>query len=116
MKISGANIKAWSRLGQRGTLFGIGLPELAAEMDNLSVLSADLAYLSGMDRFIKKYPDKFIQAGIAEQNMMCVAAGLAMEGECVVATTYASFIAVRSLEQIRQNISYPKTNVKIIVS
>ena len=57
MKISGANIKAWSRLGQRGTLFGIGLPELAAEMDNLSVLSADLAYLSGMDRFIKKYPD-----------------------------------------------------------
>lgn len=116
MKISGANIKAWSRLGQRGTLFGIGLPELAAEMDNLSVLTADLAYLSGMDRFIKKYPDKFIQAGIAEQNMMCVAAGLAMEGECVVATTYASFIAVRSLEQIRQNISYPKTNVKIIGS
>ena len=114
MKVTSGNIRAWERLGQKGTVFNYGLIDLAAEKDDIRVLCADLSYLSGMDKFIRKYPDKFLQVGIAEQNMMGIAAGLAMEGELVIASTYCSFIAVRSLEQIRQNLSNTKANVKII--
>ena len=114
MKVTSGNIRAWERLGQKGTVFNYGLIDLASENDNIRVLCADLSYLSGMDKFIRKYPDKFLQVGIAEQNMMGIAAGLAMEGELVIASTYCSFIAVRSLEQIRQNLSTTKANVKVI--
>ena len=114
MKVTGGNIRAWERLGQKGTVFNYGLIDLASENDNIRVLCADLSYLSGMDKFIRKYPDKFLQVGIAEQNMMGIAAGLAMEGELVITSTYCSFIAVRSLEQIRQNLSNTNANVKII--
>ena len=116
MNISRANIRAWSRLGQRGSFFGIAMPEIAKDRDNLKLLTADLSLLSGMDRFISAYPDKFLQVGIAEQNMIGIAAGLAMEGDCVFATTYASFIAVRSLEHIRQHLAHLQCNVKIIGS
>lgn len=103
-------------LGQRGTFFGIAMPEIAKEKDNLKLLTADLSLLSGMDRFIKSYPEKFLNVGIAEQNMIGIAAGLAMGGDCVFATTYASFIAVRSLEHIRQHLAHLQCNVKIIGS
>lgn len=116
MKVSRANIRAWSRLGQRGSFFAIAMPEIAKEKDNLKLLTADLSLLSGMDRFISSHPDKFLQVGIAEQNMIGIAAGLAMEGDSVFATTYASFIAVRSLEHIRQHLSHLQCNVKIIGS
>lgn len=114
MKIRSVGIKTWSKLGQRGTFFGIALPEIAKEKENLKLLTADLSLLSGMERFIKAYPDKFLNVGIAEQNMIGIAAGLAMEGRCVFATTYASFIAVRSLEHVRQHLSHLQCNVKII--
>lgn len=114
MKVTGGNIRAWSRLGQRGAFFAIAMPEIAKEKDNLKVVTADLSLLSGMDRFIAANPEKFLQVGIAEQNMMGIAAGLAMEGETVFATTYASFIAVRSLEHIRQHLSHLQCNVKVI--
>lgn len=116
MKVSKASIRAWSRLGQRGSFFGIAMPDIAKEKENLKVLTADLSLLSGMDRFVSQYPDKFLQVGIAEQNMIGIAAGLAMEGKCVFATTYASFIAVRSLEHIRQHLSHLQCNVKIVGS
>lgn len=116
MKVSGANIRAWSRLGQRGSFFGIAMPEIAETKENLKLLTADLSLLSGMDRFITNYPDKFLQVGIAEQNMIGIAAGLATEGDCVFATTYASFIAVRSLEHIRQHLSHLQCNVKVVGS
>lgn len=116
MNVTPANIRAWSRLGQRGAFFGIAMPEIAGRKENLKLLTADLALLSGMERFIKNYPDKFLNTGIAEQNMVGIAAGLAMEGDCVFATTYASFIAVRSLEHIRQHLSHLKCNVKIVGS
>lgn len=114
MNVTSTNIRAWSRLGQRGAFFGIAMPELAEEVDNLKLLTADLAILSGMDRFIKSYPDKFLNVGIAEQNMIGIAAGLAMEGDTVFATTYSSFIAVRSLEHVRQHLSHLQCNVKIV--
>ena len=116
MNVTSANIRAWSRLGQRGSFFGIAMPELAEKTENLKLLTADLALLSGMDRFIKAYPDKFLNVGIAEQNMIGIAAGLAMGGDCVFATTYASFIAVRSLEHVRQHLSHLGLNIKIVGS
>jgi transketolase len=103
-------------LGQRGAVFGVALPELAKNMDNLWVLTADLASLSGLDRFKSSCPDKFLNVGIAEQNMIGIAAGLAKEGNCVFATTYATFVSMRSFEQIRNNMGYMKFNVKVIAS
>lgn len=116
MKVTPINIKTWARLGQRGAFFGIALPELAAEKNNLKLLTADLAILSGMDRFEKSFPEQFLNVGIAEQNMIGIAAGLAMDGDCVFATTYSSFIAVRSLEHVRQHLSHLQCNVKIVGS
>jgi len=116
MNINSINIRSWARLGQRGAVFGTAMPELAENTDNLKLLTADLALLSGMERFQKKYPKKFLNVGIAEQNLIGIAAGLAMAGDCVFVTTYASFIAVRSLEHIRQHLSYLQCNVKVIGS
>lgn len=116
MKVTPVNIRAWSKLGQRGAAFAIAMPEIASKKDNLKLLTADLALLSGMDRFRASYPEKFLNVGIAEQNMVGIAAGLAMEGDCVFATTYASFIAVRSLEHVRQHLSHLQCNVKVIGS
>ena len=114
MNYTSSNIRIWSRLGQRGAFFGVAMPEIASEKDNLKLLTADLALLSGMERFEKNYPEKFLNVGIAEQNMIGISAGLAMEGYCVFATTYSSFIAVRSLEHVRQHLSHLKCNVKIV--
>lgn len=116
MKITSAGIRTWSRLGQRGTAFAIAMPEIASRKEDVKLLTADLALLSGMDRYITAYPEKFLNVGIAEQNMIGIAAGLAMEGDTVFATTYASFIAVRSLEHVRQHLSYLQCNVKLIGS
>lgn len=116
MVVKKSSIRTWSRLGQRGCVFGLMLPELAAQYKNLELLTADLSLLSGMDRFIKEYPDQFLNVGIAEQNMIGIAAGMAMEGKCVFATTYASFIAVRSLEHVRQHLAHLHCNVKLIGS
>lgn len=116
MVVKTSNIRTWSRLGQRGSVFAIALPDVAKEQENLKVLTADLALLSGMDRFIAANPDKFLNVGIAEQNMIGIASGLAMEGYNVFATTYASFIAVRSLEHVRQHLSHMQCNVKLIGS
>lgn len=116
MKYTPANIKMWARMGQRGAVFGVALPDVAARKEQVKLLTADLALLSGMERYVKKYPNKFLNVGIAEQNMIGIAAGLAMDGYCVFASTYASFIAVRSLEQVRQNLAHMGCNVKLIGS
>jgi len=116
MKYTPANIKMWARMGQRGAFFGAAMPDIAARKDQVKLLTADLALLSGMERYERKYPGKFLNLGIAEQNMIGVAAGLAMDGYCVFASTYASFIAVRSLEQVRQNLAHMRCNVKLVGS
>ena len=116
MKVTSANIKKWSMLGQRGTIFGVALPAIAERKENLKLLTADLSLLSGMNRFAEQYPDKFLNVGIAEQNMIGIAAGLAMSGKTVFASTYASFIAVRSLEHVRQHLSFLECDVKLIGS
>lgn len=115
-KIDKKNGRMWSRLGQRGTICGVALPELLKERENCYIITADLAHLSGLDRVKQSYPERFINVGIAEQNMIGVAAGLSFEGNVVFATTYATFISMRSYEQIRHNLGYQKANVKIIGS
>lgn len=114
MNITKGLVRSWSRLGQRGTFFGVALPELAKQRDDLMVVTADLAQLSNLNRFAEQYPDQFLNVGIAEQNMVGVSSGLAIEGYLVYATTYASFIAVRDLEHVRQHISNLNLNVKLV--
>ena len=114
MNITKGQIRSWSRLGQRATFFGIVIPEISKDKEDLMVVTADLAQLSNLTKFAEQFPDKFLNVGIAEQNMIGVSAGLAMEGYDVFATTYASFIAVRDLEHVRQHLSNLNLNVKLI--
>lgn len=110
------NMRTWSRLGQRGTVCGMALPEVAENHENLFVVTADLAQLSSLERFKNNYPDRFLNVGIAEQNMIGIAAGLALEGNNVFATTYATFLSMRCYEQIRHNLGYQGANVKLVAS
>jgi transketolase len=105
--------RQWSRLGSRAT-FGQAILMLAEKQDNLMVLSADLGNSSGLDRFKTSYPDKFINIGIAEQNMIGVSGGLAKDGYVVFATSFAPFISMRASEQIRMNLGYMNLNVKAV--
>lgn len=113
MEISSRTIRQWARLGPRG-VFGQAILGIADKHDDLMVMSADLASSSGLERFKTAYPEKFLNAGIAEQNMVGVASGLAKEGFNVFATSFSPFIAMRASEQIRMNLGYMKMNVKAV--
>ena len=93
--------------------YGNALAELGKLHDDLVVLDADLAGATKTSIFKKAFPDKFIDCGIAEGNMMTVAAGIATTGKVPFASTFAMFAAGRGYEQIRNSIGYPKNNVKI---
>lgn len=106
--------KTWSRLGSRAC-FGQAIQLLASQTNkDLMVLSADLGRSSGLVRFKAEYPDKFINVGIAEQNLIGVASGLAKEGSVVFATSFSPFIGMRASEQIRMNLGYMNLNVKAV--
>jgi len=96
--------------------FGRALVDLAGVRDDFVVLDADVAGGTGTAVFREAYPDRFIQCGIAEQNMMGVAAGLAATGIIPIVTCYAVFAAMRAVEQLRNSIAYPAFNVKVAVS
>lgn len=113
MEINSRNVRQWSRLGPRG-VFGQAILAIAPEYDNLMVMSADLASSSGLERFKNAFPEKFVNAGIAEQNMIGVASGLAKEGFNVFASSFSPFIALRASEQVRMNLGYMKMNVKAV--
>ena len=93
--------------------YGNALVELGAEHDNLIVLDADLAATTKTGVFKKAYPDRHIDCGIAECNMMGIAAGLSTTGIVPFASTFAMFAAGRAFEQVRNSIGYPHLNVKI---
>lgn len=113
LEINSRNARQWSRMGSRAT-FGSAILAVAADHPELMVLSADLGNSSGLDRFIRSYPDQFLNTGIAEQNMIGVAAGLAKEGCNVFATSFSPFIALRAGEQVRMNLGYMNLNVKAV--
>ncbi|MEN0050178.1 MAG: transketolase family protein [Bacteroidota bacterium] len=96
--------------------FGDGIYELAKNNPNVVALTADLAGSLRLDDFIKDFPERFIQVGIAEANMMGVSAGLATGGKIPFATTFANFATGRVYDQIRQSIAYSHKNVKICAS
>ncbi|WP_343250266.1 transketolase family protein [Diplocloster hominis] len=93
--------------------YGNALVELGAEYPNLVVLDADLAAATKTGVFKKAYPGRHIDCGIAESNMMGIAAGLAATGKIPFASTFAMFAAGRAFEQVRNSICYPQLNVKI---
>ena len=93
--------------------YGNALAELGKLHDDVLVLDADLAGATKTSIFKKACPERFIDCGIAEGNMMTVAAGLATTGKVPFASTFAMFAAGRAYEQIRNSIGYPKNNVKI---
>lgn len=93
--------------------YGNALVELGAEHDDFLVLDADLAAATKTGTFKKAYPDRFVDCGIAEGNLMGVAAGIATTGRVAFASTFAMFAAGRAFEQVRNSIGYPHLNVKI---
>lgn len=116
IEINSKNIRMWSMLGQNASIWNVALPEILESRNDVKVMTADLCRYSGMLRLASTYEKQFINVGIAEQNMIGIAAGLSLEGNCVFATTYAPFISMRSMEQIRQNLGNLKLNIKAIGS
>ncbi len=96
--------------------FGAGLKAAGDKHDNVVMLTADLRGSMKSEEFINAYPDRFIQMGISEANMMGVAAGLSIGGKIPMTTTFANFSTGRVYDQIRQSIAYSDKNVKICAS
>lgn len=115
-EITRISARTCSMLGQRGSIFGQAVLEAAEEDEKFILLTADLATLSGMTKYIDKYPKQFYNIGIAEQNMIGISAGLAAEGFHPCATTYATFITMRSCEQIRHFCGYMKEKIIVVGS
>lgn len=104
--------------GQKDTRsgFGDGIVEVARKNPNVVALTADLAGSLKLNQFIKEFPDRFFQCGVAEANMMGVSAGLKIGGKIPYATSFANFATGRVYDQIRQSIAYSGKNVKICAS
>jgi len=113
MEYKSSEIRTLSMLGQRG-VFGVTLDKLAAKDEKIFALSADLRNTSGLDRFATNYPDRFVNVGIAEQNMIGIAAGLADSGYSVFAATFANFAALRACEFVRHFLGYMHSPVKLV--
>jgi transketolase len=96
--------------------FGDGIVEAARKNPNIVALTADLAGSLKLNQFMKEFPERFFQCGIAEANMMGIAAGLTIGGKIPYTTTFANFSTGRVYDQIRQSIAYSGKNVKICAS
>ena len=106
---------AWKMESQRKQ-YGKALVELGKERGDIVVLDADLSSSTRTADFAGAFPERFFNCGIAEQNMMDTAAGLAASGKTVFVSTFAVFGTGRCYDQIRQSIAYPKLNIKIVAS
>ncbi len=113
IEINSKSIKNWSIVGPRPTL-GLILFEIAKSLNNLMVVTADVSTSAGLDRFRKTFPDKFVDTGISEQNMIGIAAGLADNGYNVFTTTFAPFQTIRCLDQIKVDLAYSKLGVTMV--
>lgn len=96
--------------------FGDGILEAARENEHIVALTADLAGSLKLNGFMKEFPDRFVQCGIAEANMIGIAAGLTIGGKIPFTTTFANFSTGRVYDQIRQSVAYSNKNVKICAS
>ena len=107
------NIKIWSTLGMRAT-FGMIALELIKKNSNLIITTADVSTSAGLDRFKNKYPENYLDVGIAEQNLIGISAGLSSEGFKVISTTFAPFQTMRCCEQIKVNLGYMKNKICMV--
>jgi len=113
MQITSKSVKTWSTIGARPT-YGLAVMELAKHLEDLMVVTGDVSTSAGLDRFRKTYPEKFVDVGIAEQNMIGVAAGLADNGYNVFTVTFAPFQTLRCLDQIKVDLAY--SNIKVTMT
>jgi transketolase len=117
-KIGNMLLKEIQSTGNKDTRsgFGDGIVEAARKNSNIVALTADLAGSLKLNQFMKEFPERFFQVGIAEANMMGIAAGLTIGGKIPFTTTFANFSTGRVYDQIRQSIAYSGKNVKICAS
>ena len=113
MEINKVKVRTWSMLGERRT-FGTVMDVYAPEMDKVFVMSGDLLTSSGLDRFVRNNPDKFLSAGISEQNMVGIASGLAANGYKPFITSFSPFITGRVYDQVRMHLGYMHHDVKLV--
>lgn len=113
MAVDRKELRAYSMLGEQGAFFS-RLAEHASKDNTFAVLAADLAQSSGLGKFMRDCPNQFYNVGIAEQNMLSIAAGLAKTGFHVFAATFANFITMRSCEQIRVHLGYMKLPITLV--
>ncbi len=107
------NIKRWMMLSTRNA-FGTFLTDLAGDHPEVFAITADFTKSTGLAKFKEQFPAQFLSSGIAEQNMIALASGLASEGHNVFACSFASFAATRCYEQIKINLGYMQHNVKVV--
>lgn len=112
-ELKSSMIKLFSRLGSCG-VYGMAMNDLAEEDANLAVATADLCFYSGLDRFKKTHPEMFYNVGIAEQNLIGMAGGLAKEGMTTFVSTYASFACTRAMDQVNVNMGYMQLPINVI--
>ncbi len=112
-EITKRNARIWSMLGMRRVV-GMMLNELAERDEKFTFATADVARYFGTTEFQQDYPERMVDVGIAEQNLIGVAAGMQKEGLNVFAATYATFITARVLDQIRVSLGYMELGVKLI--
>ena len=113
MKINASTMKMWSRIGSRAA-YGLAALELGKNNNDLILLTGDTSTSAGLDRFKKTFPEKYLEVGIAEQNMVGIAAGLASEGLQVFTSTFSPFQTMRCCEQIKVNIGYMNHKVCMV--
>lgn len=108
------NSKLMAMYGQSASMFGMALPELAAQREDIVVLAADQSVPAGLDKFKSMYPDRFCNVGIAEQNMIGIAAGLSDEGYLPVCVAQSCFLTMRAYEPIRQYAGYMQKRMILV--
>ena len=113
MKINASTMKMWSRIGSRAA-YGMTALELGKNYDDLIFLTGDTSTSAGLDRFKKTFPEKYLEVGIAEQNMIGIAAGLASEDLQVFTSTFSPFQTMRCCEQIKVNVGYMNHKVCMV--
>ncbi len=113
MEFTSKNARMLSRIGARAC-YGQSLSSLAIKNKNILAISADLGRSSGLDRFSKEHSSQFINTGIAEQNLVGCASGLARTGFSVFASTFAPFASLRASEQVRMNMGYMQEPVNLV--
>ena len=113
MVLDEKNIKTFSLIGSRAT-FGMAALELIKIKEKMMILTSDVSTSAGLDRFRKNYSVNFIEIGIAEQNLIGVAEGLASEGFDVITTTFSPFQTLRCCEQIKVNLGYMNEKVTMV--